>query len=401
MSAKSFLAEAIESDKDSQTQLLQRFIQAASPNPPGDTEVAATVLGEYLSTKNIPFAFVTPQSGKPNLVAEFQGSRGDGPRVVLNGHIDVFPVGDPDAGWTKDPWSGDIEGDRIYGRGVVDMKSGTASLIIAFAHLYARREHLKGSVTFCAVSDEETGGRWGTKYLIENYPEICKGDLMLSAEPSGKTIRFSEKGTLRLSGSVRTKGAHGAYLNLSKGAIREAVGFLSKVIDQVESMDFEMPSEIAAHMANPQVLAVVNKVMGKDTSTIIARPTVNIGTIGGGLKVNMIPDTCLFELDIRLPIGLVAADVLAVTDSIVRQHENATIEIKVQEAASNRPSYSHLSHPMVRLLAKNADSLEPGDRTTAIPSMGATDCKHYRYAGVPAFVYGCSPFSKAFEWKIA
>jgi hypothetical protein len=65
----------------------------------------------------------------------------------------------------------------------------------------------------------------------------------------------------------------------SKGAIREAVGFLSKVIDQVESIDFEIPSEIAAHMANLAVLAVVDKVMGKDTSTIIARPTVNIGTI--------------------------------------------------------------------------------------------------------------------------
>jgi acetylornithine deacetylase/succinyl-diaminopimelate desuccinylase-like protein len=88
----------------------------------------------------------------------------------------------------------------------------------------------------------------------------------------------------------------------------------------------------------------------------------------------MIPDICLFELDIRLPIGLVAADVMAVIDSIIRQHENATMEIKVQEAASNPPSYSHLSHPMVRLLAKNADSLKAGDRTTAIPSMGATDC---------------------------
>ncbi|VUC29340.1 unnamed protein product [Clonostachys rosea] len=394
MSSKSSLIEAIESDKENQTQLLQRFIQAASPNPPGDTEVAAAVLGEYLSSKNIPYTLVTPQSGKPNVIAEFQGGRGDRPRVVLNGHIDVFPVGDPDAGWPRDPWSGDIEGDRIYGRGVVDMKSGTASLISAYSHLYAIREHLKGSVTFCAVSDEETGGRWGTKHLIENDPEMCKGDLMLSAEPSGKTIRFSEKGTLRLSGSVRTKGAHGAYLNLSKGAIREAVGFLSKVIDQVESMEFEMPPEMASHMTNPEVLAVVDKVMGKDTSTIIARPTVNIGTIGGGLKVNMIPDTCLFELDIRLPIGLVAKDVLVVIDSIIRQHKNATIEVKVQEAASNPPSYSHLSHPMVELLAKNAESLESRDRTVAIPSMGATDCKHYRYAGVPAFVYGCSPFSK-------
>lgn len=214
MSTKSLLLEALESDKESQIRLLQSFVQAASPNPPGNTVHAVKVLRQYLTDRGIPSKIVEAQPGLQNLVSEFRGEAGSGPHVVLNGHIDVFPVPETTDGWTRDPWSGDLEDGRIHGRGVVDMKSGTASLVIAYAALYARRESLHGSVALCAVADEETGGRWGTQFLIKQDRDLWGGDVMLSTEPSGHTIRFSEKGTLRLSGSVTTKGALGAYLNL-------------------------------------------------------------------------------------------------------------------------------------------------------------------------------------------
>lgn len=214
MSAESSLLEALESDKESQIRLLQSLVQAASPNPPGNTVEAAEVLRRYLSDRGISSEIVEAQPGLHNLVSEFQGRAGPGPRVVLNGHIDVFPVPEITDNWTRDPWSGDVENGRIYGRGVVDMKSGTASLVIAYAALYARRKSMRGSVALCAVADEETGGRWGTQFLIQQDKDRWGGDVMLSTEPSGCTIRFSEKGTLRLSGSVTTKGALGAYLNL-------------------------------------------------------------------------------------------------------------------------------------------------------------------------------------------
>jgi acetylornithine deacetylase/succinyl-diaminopimelate desuccinylase-like protein len=214
MDAKNLMLDSLESGKEEQTRLLQAFVRAASPNPPGDTTAAAAVLTNYLSSKNIPYELITPLPGCPNIVSEFQGGKGRGPRVVLNGHIDVFPVGSDTTGWERDPWSGDVVDGRIHGRGVVDMKSGTTSLVIAYAYLFERREYLRGSVALCAVSDEETGGKWGTKYLIEQDKSRWGGDVMLSAEPSGRTIRFSEKGTLRLTGIIKTKGAHGAYLNL-------------------------------------------------------------------------------------------------------------------------------------------------------------------------------------------
>jgi acetylornithine deacetylase/succinyl-diaminopimelate desuccinylase-like protein len=148
-------------------------------------------------------------------------------------------------------------------------------------------------------------------------------------------------------------------------------------------------------MRNPETLAAVDRAMGPGTSTVIGRPTVNVGTINGGLKVNMIPEECNFEVDIRLPIGLVADQVMAVINSLIPNYPDATIELRKQEAASNPSSFSSIDHAMIGHLMKNVELL--GDSSPAIiPSMGATDCKHYRYAGVPAYVYGCSPVSSKF-----
>ncbi|KAL3484925.1 hypothetical protein BJX62DRAFT_248039 [Aspergillus germanicus] len=387
MEPRKSLLKTLEATQTTQLHLLQSLVRAPSPNPPGSTSAAASVLTTYLSENDIPYRIIAPQPGCPNIVSEFTGGKGPGPRVVLNGHIDAFPVGPNTDGWNRDPYSGDVVEARIHGRGVVDMKSGTASLVIAYAALYERREELKGSVALCAVSDEETGGRWGTQYLIKQDRERWGGDVMLSSEPSGMTVRFSEKGTLRISGVVRTKGAHGAYLNLSKGAIRTAAAYFTEVIDAVESMPVNAPPEMAIHLKDPETLAAVDRAMGPGTSTIIAKPTVNIGTIKGGTKVNMIPDTCEFELDIRLPVGLTAEEVLSVLDSIGRRYADvgASITLKKQEAASNPSSFSPLDHAMVECL-KNAATLTGGPRPVATPSMGATDCKHYRYAGIPAYV---------------
>ncbi|KAL3476291.1 hypothetical protein BJX99DRAFT_258611 [Aspergillus californicus] len=395
MSPKSEIVNTIEASKDSHIKLLQSLVRATSPNPPGDTQAAAKVLTDYLSAKNIPYNIVEPKEGLPNIVAEFNGGRGPGPRVVLNGHIDVFPVDSSTLDqWERDPWSGDLADGRIHGRGVVDMKSGTASLVIAYASLYEHRSEFRGSVALCAVSDEETGGKWGTQYLIKQDRDRWGGDVMLSAEPSGQTIRFSEKGTLRLSGSVATKGAHGAYLNLSKGAIRAATALLSEIISAVESIEPTPPPELASYLTDPEVLAAVDKAMGPGTSSIIAKPTVNIGTVSGGVKINMIPDYCVFGLDIRLPVGLLAEQVITVIDSVVERYPDAKIQFERHDAASNPASFSTINHPIIDLIQSNAHDVG-GFRPVAIPSMGATDCKHYRYAGIPAYVYGCSPITMA------
>lgn len=127
--------------------------------------------------------------------------------------------------------------------------------------------------------------------------------------------------------------------------------------------------------------------------------TLNIGTLHGGLKVNMIPGTCTFEADIRMPLGLAADDVLGVVRGILARHPGAAVE--VQRAASNPAAACAHDHPVVGMLARQAErvmsttttTMTPGVvvRPLAIPSLGATDCKFYRYRGVPAYVFGVSP----------
>jgi succinyl-diaminopimelate desuccinylase len=106
------------------------------------------------------------------------------------------------------------------------------------------------------------------------------------------------------------------------------------------------------------------------------------------LKVNMIPASCICEADIRLPIGLDAAAVMDIILGILRDYPQ--VEVCVQEAASNPSNSCAHDHPMVGILAENAQSVT-GTKPLAIPSLGATDCKFWRYKNVPAYIYGPAP----------
>lgn len=331
----------------------------------------------------------------------------------MNGHIDVFPAGDGDD-WDRSPWSGEVIGGRLHGRGTVDMKAGTAASVIAFACLHKYREHLKGSVGLCAVSDEETGGKFGTKWLLGHDHEHddgkdtgmtelgqgdaraggrsrWAGDVMINAEPGGlNTIRFAEKGTLRLTFTVDTgPGAHGAFTHLSKSATRIAAKIINDLA-VVEDIVPDVDPGLEEYLRRDDVRQAIDECMGAGAADIAMKCTLNIGTVNGGLKVNMIPGRCVFEADIRMPQGLKAEDVMVVIHKVLDNHPEA--RVKIQDAASNPAAASAHDHPMVDILARQAERVT-GRRPLAIPSMGATDCKFYRYQGVPAYVLGVSPES--------
>ncbi|KAF1975409.1 Zn-dependent exopeptidase [Bimuria novae-zelandiae CBS 107.79] len=217
MTIRQEIIAELEANRESYVAFLQKLIQAASPNPPGDTTKATTVVREYLSTHGVEAEVVAPLPQAPNVVADFRGGKENDPRVIFNDHIDTYPVERPDA-WPKGPYSGFNDGITIHGRGGVDMKAGTATSIIAYTILQRRAEGLKGSVRLVVVSNEETGGRWGTRYLLEHDPSRWGGDVVLNGEPGGlQSIRFGEKGTLRITFTVKSEGLNGAYTFVRKG----------------------------------------------------------------------------------------------------------------------------------------------------------------------------------------
>lgn len=389
MTAKQDILAEIEQYAAGYVRFLQSLVQAPSPNPPGDTVAAITLVQDYLSKNGITSSIIAPQPSCPNIVSDFTGGKGAGPRVILNGHIDTFPTGDA-GDWDEDPFSGRSDGTSIFGRGTVDMKAGTAASIIAFSLLQKRADQMKGSVALTVVSDEETGGRWGTRHLLEECgdPSPWKGDVVPNGEPGGlQSVRFGEKGTLRLTFTVRTKGANGAYRHLSRGANIVAAQLIQELL-KIEDMKPDIPEDVKKLFRNPDVRGVANEIMGDGAADIILVPTLNIGTIHGGSKVNVIPEKCIFEADIRLPIGLTADTVMRRVDSILEGFPMASVAR--QEAASNPANHCTFDHALAQHIAKNAADVT-GRKPIPLIGIGGTDCKFWRYLGIPAFVYGPSP----------
>ncbi|WP_157089373.1 M20/M25/M40 family metallo-hydrolase, partial [Oceanibaculum pacificum] len=172
------LLDWIEQDRDQLVAFFSGFLKAKSPNPPGDTRLAAAHIQAFLDKAGLPYRIEAPQETMPNIVGSFVGAA-PGRHLVLNGHIDVFPEQEPVPG-DRDQWSGDVEDGKVYGRGAADMKCGTSASIFTYAYLHRLKDELKGTLTLTAVSDEETGGRWGTRYLMENFPDEVKGDCCLN-----------------------------------------------------------------------------------------------------------------------------------------------------------------------------------------------------------------------------
>lgn len=379
---KKQLAQWIDADREQIIQFLCEFVRAKSPNPPGDTRLAAAHVTRFLTAEGVPFTVIAPEPTMPNVVGTFEGGA-PGKHLVLNGHMDVFPADEANERWTHGPWSGAIADGKIYGRGVADMKAGTSASIFTYAYLHRVRQHLTGRLTLTAVSDEETFGPWGARYLMEHHADV-HGDCLLNGEPSSPlTIRFGEKGPLWLKFTIRTKGAHGAYTHLSPSATKLAAKLILELED-LTSLVPSVPIDVADALAG--AAAAVDEAQGPGAKDIVQRVTLNIGVIHGGLKVNIVPGTCYFEADVRLPPGLGKDEVMSAIRRILDRYPEATME----EINFSAPSVCDPNHEMVGIVQANAKAL--GRPAPApIVSLGGTDARLWRQRGIPAFVHGPFP----------
>jgi succinyl-diaminopimelate desuccinylase len=375
------LLHRIESDREVLLDFLRGFIRCPSPNPPGDTREAADHIHQLLEQHGAECRVIAPNEVMPNIVATFEAGK-PGRHLALNGHIDCFPVGDG-AGWTHDRLGAELVDGRIYGRGACDMKCGTTASVFTFLYLRELRDELHGRLTLSTVSDEETFGPYGARYLSEFHPEVF-GDTCLNGEPSSPwTLRFGEKGPLWLEFTVRTKGAHGAYTHASKSATAIA----AKLIGEFAVLeDIARPEASNLAAALDAAAEAIDRAQGPGASRITRRVTVNPGVVRGGLKINMVASQCVFELDVRLPNGLDAPQILAEIDRIVATYP----EVSYRQVNYNPPSWYPPDSEMAELVRANAKEISGIDPTPII-SLGGTDARLWRYKDIPAIVYGPSP----------
>lgn len=378
------LLDWINEERDQIVGLFRALIREKSPNPPGDTRSACELVRRHLDEKGLDCRVEAPNPIMPNLVASLDGA-GPGRHLVLNGHLDVFPVDADGPKWSHDPWGAELVDGRVYGRGAADMKAGTAASIAAYCFLSRLRGNWNGRLSLTAVSDEETFGPWGAKYLLDTYPDLL-GDCMLNSDVCGpEAIVFGERGPLWLEFTVQTPGDHGANVHKSKSASKIAMQVAGELEALTGATDEEyVPRHIKEVIASGR--ETLDASLGKGASDLIFQVTLNIGVIRGGTKVNLIPSSCVFETDFRLPVGMAKADLLSKIQRIVEKYP----EVSWKEIGGAESSWCNPDHEMVGILQRNVESLGR-PRPQPIIALGATDTRLWRYRGVPAYVYGVSP----------
>jgi succinyl-diaminopimelate desuccinylase len=367
--------------------LLQGFVRTPTANPPGETRRGAAYLEAFLRRCGLAYRVIAPMPDMPNLLATFDTQR-PGPHLVLNGHIDVFPPGRDERWRHGGPWSGTIENGRLYGRGTADMKCGTIASFVAYALLHEHRDQLAGRLTLTAVSDEETGGKWGTGYLFENHRDEVAGDCCLNGEPSSAhTVRYGEKTPHWLIFRVKTRGAHGAYVHMSASANKIATRLMAALEDLTDIRP-EMPQAVARNLADPAVRKALDDGLGEGAAILVQKVSLNIGMIDGGLKTNMIPSECKLEADIRLPVGVTKQRIRAEVARILKDFP----EVSVEEISHphDEANWCDPEGHMLQLIQEAAHRVS-GVRPVPVITLAATDARFWRQSGVPAYIYGCSP----------
>ena len=368
-------------------ELLRDVIRIPTANPPGDTTKCAAFLVDYLKSKGLPADVYEPKPGNPNIVSYIK-SKIKGRNLVLNGHIDQFPIGNRED-WSFDPYSGECRDGKILGRGSSDMKAGCIISLVCLQLIHELAIPIKGQLTLTLVSDEETGGKWGAQWLLENVP-TTRGDSLLNGEASGlDTIWIGHKGGVWLKVKARHPGGLGC-LPSKENAITKAMR-VAKAVQELQNWKIDPPQELLDVIEITKE-KLAKKPFGKDQSWVIDSPTVNIGLIKGGDSVNVIPCYCEVTIEIGVPNGLTIGDLESRMGESIRQTGLDMDEISTERLLTSEPSYSSPKADIVELVKANARNMT-GEEPGSSICLGGTDGRFWQYRGIPQAVYGPTPFN--------
>jgi succinyl-diaminopimelate desuccinylase len=353
------------------------MVRIPSENPPGDTTAIAAFVANYLSTRGISVRTYAPRPERPNLVASLDSGI-QGRRLILNSHLDEFPV--VGANWLHPPFSGHIEGGRIFGRGASDMRAGLAASLFVFCLVKELGLRLPGQLVVSFSSDEDSGGTWGTRWMLEHVPEI-RGDACLIGDQCGTwAIGIGEKGGCWV--RLRTAGSsgHAAY-GTAMSAIKPMLDGLN-LLRELEKTRVSPPLEVRSVLEFQA--GIVAEEWGAQAPDILDRVTANIGRMSGGTSINLVAEHCEAEVDIRLPIGITPAEVIRTMQG---KFARAALKVDVEVVTQFDPSWTSPSDPLVRSVERNSGIVR-GNPAVPVLRLGATDARWFRAAKIPTVVYG-------------
>lgn len=361
----------IDSHFDEQVKFLQELIRVPTDTPPGNNaphaDRTAALLADFGLTAEkhaVPQADVQAAGLESITNLVVRRHYGPGKTVLLNAHGDVVPPGE---GWTKDPYGGEIEDGKIYGRATAVSKCDFSTFTFALRALEAVAKPQAGSVELLFTYDEEFGGELGPGWLLKN--KIIHPDLMIAAGFSYQVVT-AHNGCLQMEVTVQGKMAHAAIPESGVDALQGAVHILN-----------------ALYAQNTLYKSVTSKVEG------ITHPYLNIGTIEGGTNTNVIPGRVSFKLDRRMipeeNPAEVEANLRTIIASAAAQKTGITVDVRrilLANALTPLPG----NQPLVTAIQKHG--LEVFGEV--IPALGTplyTDVRLFCEAGIPGVIYGAGP----------
>ena len=247
--------------------LTQELLRYNTINPPGAEEPCARHLGVILEAAGFRVAYHGFGTGRANLVATIGGDHEVAP-ICFTGHIDIVPLGA--RAWTRDPFAGETDGGRLYGRGSSDMKSGVAAFVAAAVALAPHLERSPG-VSLVVTAGEETGCQ-GAFDLVSRPGALGRAGAIVVAEPTSNYPYVGHKGAFWLHARTHGVTAHGSMPEKGDNAVYKA----AHAVACLERFRFSTPP---------------HGMMGQGT--------LNVGTLHGGLNINSVPDEAVIGIDMR------------------------------------------------------------------------------------------------------
>jgi len=376
--------------------ILSDIIRIRSVNPPGGETAVAEYFKKLFDEYKIPNEIIESAPGRGNFIATF----GKGPKSLLFlSHTDVVPVG---GGWSFEPFSGEIKDGFVHGRGAIDCKGMAAAEAWAFINLVASGK-LKGKLIFAALADEEVGGALGAGYITGKYPEKLRADFAINegAEPikinstTYHNLSIGEKAPSWIKLKTRGIAGHGsspvlefnAVVKMAK-AINALANYQPKIVLTPETRRLiQTIADIYGYKVKINEQNIDEIIMTLTDLSLavylrsITRMTVSPNVVQGGVKTNIVPDSCEAEVDIRV---LPNQDFDYVLGELKPLIGDATIEpLQVHTA-----SFSRMDNDYYRLIESTLKEFVGMNPVLPSVCTGATDSRYMREIGVPSYGTG-------------
>lgn len=378
-------------------------------NPPGNEKPAAEYLAEVFRQEGLAPLVLESAPNRANVVCRLTGT-GEKPPILLNGHLDVVPV-EPRK-WSCDPFAAIEKDGCVYGRGAVDMKNMVAMSAMCLILLNRARIPLKRDLIFCAVADEENGGEYGARFMVDEHPDKVRAEYSVSElggfplEMDGKRfylIQVAQKGACWLRIKTRGEPGHGSIPDKDSALIKAAgiaanlgakrfpqhnVESVTRFINQLSS-HFKFPkNRVFKHLLNPMLSNIIlDKVIPQqDLVRSLAAMLHNTATptvFRSGNKTNVIPSEATIEVDGRILPGFMKEDFIREIRALIG--EEPEIEVLREMAPTEAP----VEDPIMDLIREVIGKYDPGAFTVPYLITGYTDATHWKRLGMKC--YGFSP----------